>query len=76
MVNKIIKYVLIIVSLFLIVIAYINYKINIPKVYDDMICVRGKLLVKWEEDKAPIYTRSKGLTCEYEKDILIIDEID
>lgn len=76
MVNKIMKYLLLILIMFLAIIAFINYKVNAPKVYDDIICVRGKLLVKWEEDTAPIYTRSKGLTCEYEKDILIIDEMD
>jgi len=76
MVNKIIKYVALILIVFLAFIAFINYRVNVPKVYDDRICVRGKLLIKWENEAVPVYTRVKGVTCEYEKDILIIDELD
>lgn len=76
MVKKIITilaYIFVVILLFGI---YINWYISEPREYDDKICIKNKLLTKWEDDEAPVYTRIKGLRCEMEGDILIIEDID
>jgi hypothetical protein len=52
---------------------YSIYYINIEQEPEEMICYKGKLLLQLEESGA-IYTRAKGVTCEYENGILIIEE--
>ena len=57
----------------LLIMVYSIYYINIEQETEEMICYKGKLLLQLEEGEA-IYTRAKGVTCEYENGILIIEE--
>ena len=57
----------------LLVMVYSIYYINIEQEPEQMICYKGKLLLQLEEGES-IYTRAKGVTCEYENGILIIEE--
>lgn len=42
-------------------------------IYDNKICHKNKLLIKWE-DESSIYIRMKGVRCEVDGHLLIIEE--
>jgi hypothetical protein len=51
----------------------LQYYVSINLEPDSMVCHKGKLLLQLEEGQA-IYTRAKGVTCEFEKGMLILEE--
>jgi hypothetical protein len=57
----------------LLISVYGIYYINIETEPEQMICYKGKLLLQLQDGES-IYTRAKGVTCEYENGILIIEE--
>ena len=61
------------VIIILLISVYSIYYINIEAEPEQMICHKGKLLLQLQEGVA-IYTRAKGVTCEFEKGMLIIEE--
>ena len=73
MVSKILSYFLTFVVIFLIIGIAVQYYISQPKKPQSLICHKGKLLSQ-VGDEGTVYTRIKGLSCEFEKDILIIEE--
>jgi len=51
----------------------LQYYISINIEPESIICHKGKLLLQLEEGEA-IYTRAKGVTCDFEKGMLIVEE--
>ena len=73
MIVKSIKYITILFVIFLIIVLLLNYYILQPIEYKELVCHKGSLLQKIGED-GNVYTRVKGLSCEYDKGMLIIEE--
>lgn len=70
--KKILTWMIIIFSIVLVCGIVLNYYIQ-KQEPEEVVCYKGKLLIQMEEGTA-IYTRVKGLSCEYEKGRLIIEE--
>ena len=51
----------------------LQYYVSINIEPESIICHKGKLLLQLEEGEA-IYTRAKGVTCDFEKGMLIVEE--
>ena len=73
MVSKIMRYLIPIIMIILIIGIVLQYYVSINLEPDNMVCHKGKLLLQLEEGEA-IYTRAKGVTCEFEKGMLILEE--
>jgi hypothetical protein len=73
MVSKIMRYLIPIIMIILIIGIVLQYYVSINLEPDSMVCHKGKLLLQLEEGQA-IYTRAKGVTCEFEKGMLILEE--
>lgn len=73
MLSKILKILVPILMLLLTVGIVIQYYISRPVVSDELVCYKSRLLVRVGDD-GTVYTRVKGLACEYEKGLLIIEE--
>jgi len=72
MLMKMMKILLPCVMLVLVIGISLHYYV-LNKELSDIICHKNKLLIQIEEG-TPIYTRAKGVTCEFEKGMLIIEE--
>jgi hypothetical protein len=73
--RKIISFILVTIVFFIAFgIAVRYYLESKPVTYDNKICYKNKLLTKWEEESS-IYTRMKGVRCEVDGDILIVEEL-
>ena len=72
MLMKMMKILLPCVMLILIIGISFNYYV-LNKEMSDIICHKNKLLIQIESG-TPIYTKVKGISCEVEKGILIIEE--
>ena len=70
--KKILTWMIIIFSIVLVCGIVFNYYIQ-KQEPEEVVCYKGKLLIQMEEGTA-IYTMVKGLSCEYEKGRLIIEE--
>jgi len=73
MVSKIMRYLIPIIMIILIIGIVLQYYVSINLEPDSMVCHKGKLLLQLEEGEA-IYTRAKGVTCDFEKGMLILEE--
>jgi len=73
MLSKILKILVPILMLLLTIGIVIQYYCNSLVVSDELICYKSKLLVRVGDD-GTVYTRVKGLACEYEKGMIIIEE--
>ena len=73
MVSKIMRYLIPMIMILLIIGIVLQYYVSINLEPEQMICHKGKLLLQLEEGEA-IYTRAKGVTCEFEKGMLILEE--
>ena len=70
---KILKYVVPCVMLFLIIGVSLQCYIATELEPEELVCHRGKLL-SLVDSESRVYTRTKGIDCEYEKGMLIIEE--
>jgi hypothetical protein len=73
MVMKIMKYVVPCVMLFLIIGVSLQYYIATELEPEELVCHKGKLL-SLVDSESRVYTKTKGIDCEYEKGMLIIEE--
>ena len=73
MLMKIMKYLVSCVMLFLIIGVSLQYYIATEIEPEKLVCHKGKLL-SLVDSEGPVYTRKKGVDCEYEKGMLIIEE--
>jgi len=73
MVSKIMRYLIPIIMILLVIGIVLQYYISINIEPESIICHKGKLLLQLEEGEA-IYTRAKGVTCDFEKGMLIVEE--
>ena len=70
--KKILTWIMIIFSIILVCGIVLHYYIQ-KQEPEKIVCYKGKLLIQISESAA-IYTRVKGLSCEYEKGKLIVEE--
>ena len=70
--KKILTWMITIFSIVLVCGIVLNYYIQ-KQEPENIVCHKGKLLIQMAEGAA-IYTRVRGLSCEYEKGRLIIEE--
>ena len=61
------------IMILLIIGIVLQYYVSINIQPDNMVCHKGKLLMQLQEGEA-IYTRAKGVVCEFEKGMLIVEE--
>lgn len=73
MVMKIMRYFVPCVMLFLIIGVSLQYYIATEIEPARLVCHKGKLL-SLVDSEGRVYTRTKGVDCEYEKGMLIIEE--
>jgi hypothetical protein len=73
MVSKIMRYLIPIIMILLVIGIVLQYYVSINLEPEQMICHKGKLLMQLQEGEA-IYTKAKGVTCEFEKGMLIVEE--
>jgi len=73
MVSKIMRYLIPMIMILLIIGIVLQYYVSINIQPDNMVCHKGKLLMQLQEGEA-IYTRAKGVVCEFEKGMLILEE--
>jgi len=73
MISKIMRYLIPIIMILLVIGIVLQYYISINIEPESIICHKGKLLLQLEEGEA-IYTRAKGVTCDFEKGMLIVEE--
>lgn len=74
--RKIISFILMTIILLTAISVAVRYYFHSqPVTHDNKICYKNKLLTKWE-DESSIYTRMKGVRCEVDDGILIVEELD
>ena len=73
MVSKIMRYLMPIIMIFLIIGIVLQYYVSINLEPEDMVCHKGKLLMQLQEGES-VYTKADGVSCEFEKGMLIIEE--
>ena len=73
MVSKIMKYLIPMIMIILIIGIVLQYYVSINLQPESMICHKGKLLMQLQEGES-VYTKAKGVSCEFEKGMLIIEE--
>jgi len=73
MVSKIMRYLIPMIMILLIIGIVLQYYVSINIQPDNMVCHKGRLLMQLQEGEA-IYTRAKGVVCEFEKGMLILEE--
>lgn len=73
MVSKIMKYLIPIIMIILIIGIVLQYYVSINLQPESIICHKGKLLMQLQEGES-VYTKAKGVSCEFEKGMLIIEE--
>ena len=71
--KTIIKIILPIIMILLIIGIVLQYYVSINIQPESMICHKGKLLMQLQEGES-VYTKAKGVSCEFEKGMLIIEE--
>ena len=71
--KTIIKIILPIIMILLIIGIVLQYYVSINLQPESMICHKGKLLMQLQEGES-VYTKAKGVSCEFEKGMLIIEE--
>lgn len=74
MLKKIITITIIFVTILSVIGLLVHWYVNLPE-YPTRMCVNNNLLVKFDDDEVPIYTKFKGLKCSLEEGIIIIEEI-
>ena len=73
--RKIISYILVSIVFFIACgIAVRYYLDNKPVTHDNKICYKNKLLTKWEEESS-IYTRMRGVRCEVDGGLIIVEDL-
>ena len=73
MVSKIMRFLIPIIMIILIIGIVLQYYVSINLQPESMICHKGKLLMQLQEGES-VYTKAKGVSCDYEKGMLIIEE--
>jgi hypothetical protein len=73
MLKKIMNYLVLCVMLILIIGISFQYYISTDKEPELLVCHKNRLLSRVGDFEA-VYTRIKGLSCEYDKGMLIIEE--
>jgi preprotein translocase subunit YajC len=73
MVSKIMRYLIPMIMIILIIGIVLQYYVSINLQPESMICHKGKLLMQLQEGES-VYTKAKGVNCEFEKGMLIIEE--
>ena len=73
MISKIMRYLIPMIIILIIIGIVLQYYVSINLEPEQVICHKGKLLMQLQEGEA-IYTRAKGVVCEFEKGMLIIEE--
>ena len=71
--KTIIKIILPMIMIILIIGIVLQYYVSINLQPESMICHKGKLLMQLQEGES-VYTKAKGVSCEFEKGMLIIEE--
>ena len=71
MVSKIMRYLIPMIMILLIIGIVLQYYVSINLEPQQFVCHKGKLLMQIE---GTIYTKAKGVSCDYEKGMLIIEE--
>ena len=61
------------IMIILIIGIVLQYYVSINLQPESMICHKGKLLMQLQEGES-VYTKAKGVSCEFEKGMLIIEE--
>ena len=73
MISKIMRYLIPMIMILIIIGIVLQYYVSMNLEPEQVICHKGKLLMQLQEGEA-IYTRAKGVVCEFEKGMLIIEE--
>jgi len=73
MIKTILSYILFLFMLLLIIGIGIQYYISRDVESKELVCHKGRLLTRVGDDGA-VYTKVKGLTCDIQKGMLIIEE--
>jgi hypothetical protein len=73
MVSKILSYFAALIILLLLIGIGLQYYISKPIKSKELICHKNKLLHKIDDDES-VYVKIKGISCEFEKGMLIIEE--
>ena len=71
--KKIISIVVFIIIMILCIVIGLQYYVNKPIAPKDLVCHKGKLLHKLDVGET-VYLKVKGISCEFEKGMLIIEE--
>lgn len=73
--RKIISYILVSIVFFIAFGIAVRYYLDSkPVTYDNKICYKNKLLTKWEEESS-IYTRMRGVRCEVDGGLIIVEDL-
>ena len=73
MVSKIMRYLIPMIMIILTIGIVLQYYVSINLQPESMICHKGKLLMQLQEGES-VYTKAKGVSCDFEKGMLIIEE--
>ena len=73
MISKIMRYLIPMIMIVLVIGIVLQYYVSMNLEPEHMVCHKGKLLMQLQEGEA-VYTRAKGVVCEFEKGMLIIEE--
>jgi len=73
MVRKTMRYLIGLAILLLAICIGLYYYVSQPLDSKELICFKGKLLHKIDDDEN-VYVKIKGITCEFEKGMIIIEE--
>ena len=73
MLSKIWSYFVALVILLLIIVIALQYYISKPIETKELICHKNRLLHKIDDGES-VYIRIKGISCEFEKGMIIIEE--
>lgn len=72
MLSKCIKYLVAFIMVFLVFGIALHYYISYPQEPEELVCHKGRLLA--QVSPGTVYTKVKGMSCDYEKGMLIIEE--
>jgi hypothetical protein len=73
MIRKTMRYLIGLAILLLAICIGLYYYVSQPLDSKELICFKGKLLHKIDDDEN-VYVKIKGITCEFEKGMIIIEE--
>ena len=73
MIRKTMRYLIGLAILLLAICIGLYYYVSQPLDSKELICFKGKLLHKIDDDES-VYVKIKGISCEFEKGMIIIEE--